>query len=63
MERQAGPDREATDLGYSVGIGYQARSEVVALADFHNDMNRIAGQRFRAMLWLTIALVDDGVGR
>lgn len=57
-------DRDATDFGYSVGIGYKLVPKSLLLADFQHDMNRIAGQRFRAMLWLTIALSSTtGVGR
>jgi hypothetical protein len=57
-------DRDATDLGYSVGAGYKIFPKSLLLADFQHDMNRIAGQRFRAMLWLTIALsTTQGVGR
>ncbi len=50
------PNRDATDLGYSVGAGYKLLPRSLVLADFQHDMNRLAGQRFRAMLWLTIAL-------
>jgi hypothetical protein len=53
---QLRPDRDATDLGYSVGCGYKVLPRSLVLADFQHDINRIAGQRFRAMLWLTIAL-------
>jgi hypothetical protein len=50
------PDRDATNVGYVVGAGYKLFPRSMVLADFQHDMNRIAGQRFRAMLWLTIAL-------
>ena len=50
------PDREATNFGYVLGAGYKLFPRSMVLVDFQHDMNRIAGQRFRAMLWLTIAL-------
>lgn len=49
-------DRDATSFGYVLGAGYKLFPRSLVLADFQHDMNRIAGQRFRAMLWLTIAL-------
>ena len=49
-------DRDATNFGYVLGVGYKLFPRSLVLADFQHDMNRIAGQRFRAMLWLTIAL-------
>lgn len=50
------PDRDATNVGYVLGAGYKLFPRSLVLVDFQHDMNRIAGQRFRAMLWLTIAL-------
>jgi hypothetical protein len=50
------PDRDATNFGYVLGAGYKLFPRSMVLADFQHDMNRIAGQRFRAMLWLTVAL-------
>jgi hypothetical protein len=50
------PDRDAANFGYVLGVGYKLYPRSLVLADFQHDMNRIAGQRFRAMLWLTIAL-------
>ncbi|HVJ92852.1 MAG TPA: hypothetical protein VM580_23790 [Labilithrix sp.] len=49
-------DRDATNFGYVLGAGYKMFPRSLVLADFQHDMNRIAGQRFRAMLWLTLAL-------
>lgn len=48
-------DRDATNLGYVVGAGYKLFARSLVLLDFQHDMNRIAGQRFRTMLWLTVA--------
>jgi hypothetical protein len=50
------PDRDAANFGYVLGAGYKMFTRSMVLVDFQHDMNRIAGQRFRAMLWLTIAL-------
>lgn len=49
-------DRDAASVGYVLGAGYKLFPRSLVLVDFQHDMNRIAGQRFRAMLWLTIAL-------
>lgn len=48
--------RDATNVGYAIGVGYKLFPRSLVLADFQHDMNRVAGQRFRAMLWLTLAL-------
>lgn len=50
------PDRDATSFGYVLGAGYKVSPRSLVLVDFQHDMNRVAGQRFRAMLWLTLAL-------
>src|SRR4029079_2798079 len=52
-ERQ---DRDAVSLQYVLGVGYKLYSRGTALVDFEHDINRIAGQRFRTMLWLTLAV-------
>ncbi len=49
-------DRDATSFGYVLGAGYKLFPRSLVLVDFQHDMNRVAGQRFRTMLWLTIAL-------
>ena len=49
-------DRDATSFGYVLGAGYKPSAKTLFLADFQHDMNRIGGQRFRTMLWLSIAL-------
>jgi len=54
-EDEQRPDRDATNLGYVLGAGYKLFPRSLVLADFQHDMNRIAGQRFRAMLWLSVA--------
>jgi hypothetical protein len=50
------PDRDATSFQYVVGAGYKLWQRSLVFADFEHDMNRIAGQRFRAMLWLSLAV-------
>lgn len=49
-------DRDATNVGYVLGAGYKVLPGSMFLVDFQHDMNRIVGERFRTMLWLTIAL-------
>lgn len=48
-------DRDATSFGYVLGAGYKVLPRSLALAEFQHDMNRLAGHRFRVMLWLTLA--------
>ena len=48
--------RDATTFGYVLGAGYRVSPKVLFLTDFQHDMNRIGGQRFRSMVWLSIAL-------
>ena len=50
------PDRDATSLGYVAGFGYRFAKRSQALLEWQQDMNRLAGQRFRLMLWLTVAV-------
>ncbi len=50
------PDRDATSVQYVLGAGYKISSKSLALAEFEHDINRIAGQRFRVMVWLTLAV-------
>jgi hypothetical protein len=50
------PDRDATSFQYVLGAGYKLWSRSLVFADFEHDMNRIAGQRFRGMLWLSLAV-------
>ena len=50
------PGRDATSFQYVLGAGYKLWQRSLVYADFEHDMNRIAGQRFRAMLWLSVAV-------
>ncbi len=49
-------DRDATSFQYVLGAGYKLWQRSLVFADFEHDMNRLAGQRFRAMLWLSLAV-------
>jgi len=49
------PDRDATSFNYVLGLGYRFMPRSQALVEFENDMNRLVGQRFRLMVWLTLA--------
>lgn len=50
------PDRSATSFGYVLGAGYNFSPRSQALVEFEHDMNRVVGNRFRLMLWLTLAV-------
>lgn len=50
------PDRDATSFGYVAGVGYVFAPRSRAIVEWEHNMNRIAGQRFRLMLWLTVAV-------
>jgi hypothetical protein len=49
-------ERDATSFGYVAGAGYKLFPRSLVFAEFEHNMNRLAGQRVRVMLWLTIAL-------
>ena len=53
-KRREGSD--ATSFQYVAGVGYKPSPRSLVFADFEHDMNRIVGQRFRAMLWLSLAV-------
>ena len=53
---QLRPDRHAASVGYVAGVGYKLFERSLVLADFEHNINRIEGQRFRLMLWLSIAV-------
>jgi hypothetical protein len=48
--------RDATSLGYVAGVGYKLAPRAQTLFEFEHTMNRLVGQRFRAMLWLSVAV-------
>ena len=51
------PDQDATSVGYVAGLGYRFLPRNKALIEWEHNANRIAGQRFRLMLMLTLAAV------
>ena len=50
------PDRSATSFGYVLGAGYILSPRSQAMVEFEHDVNRVVGNRFRLMLWLTLAV-------
>jgi hypothetical protein len=50
------PDRDATSFQYVLGVGYRFAPRAQAMIDWEHDMNRLVGQRFRLMMWLTVAV-------
>ena len=50
------PDRDATSFGYVAGVGYRFAPRSQTLFEFQQDTNRLVGLRFRAMLYLTLAV-------
>jgi len=39
-----------------LGLGYRFTQRSRALIEWEHDMNGLVGQRFRLMLWLTVAV-------
>lgn len=50
------PDRDATSVQYVLGAGYKFAPRSRGLVEFEHDMNRLVGQRYRVMLWLSLAV-------
>jgi hypothetical protein len=50
------PDRDATNVGYVLAVGYRFAPRAQALVDWQHDINRLVGQRFRVMLTLSFAV-------
>ncbi len=50
------PDRDATSFNYVAGLGYRFAPRAEARVEWEHDMNRLVGQRFRLMMWLTLAV-------
>jgi hypothetical protein len=50
------PDRDAVSVGYVAGMGYRFAQRSQALFELQQDSNRLVGFRFRAMLFLTLAV-------
>jgi hypothetical protein len=49
-------DRDATNFGYMLGVGYRFAPRCQAMFEWQHDMNRLVGQRFRALLTLSVAI-------
>ena len=50
------PDRSATSFNYVLGLGYRFTRRAQAMVEWEHDINPLVGQRFRLMLWLTLAV-------
>jgi hypothetical protein len=50
------PDRDATTFNYVLGLGYRFAPRMTGSFEFEHDMNRLVGQRLRAMLMLSLAV-------
>jgi hypothetical protein len=50
------PDRDATNLGLVLGAGYKFNQRSRAIVEVQQDMNRLVGLRYRAMLTLSFAV-------
>jgi hypothetical protein len=55
-DKQRADQGSTTSFQYVAGVGYKLWERSRVFADFEHDMNRIAGHRFRAMLWLSMAV-------
>jgi hypothetical protein len=51
------PDRDATDFGYVLGVGYRFAPRCQAVFEWQHDINRLVGQRFRTMLTVSVAVM------
>jgi hypothetical protein len=50
------PDRDATDFGYVLGVGYRFAPRCQAGFEWQHDINRLVGQRFRTLLTVSVAV-------
>jgi hypothetical protein len=50
------PDRDATSFNYVAGLGYIFAPRAQASVEWEHDINGLVGQRFRLMMWLTLAV-------
>jgi hypothetical protein len=51
------PDRDATNFGYVLGVGYRFAPRCQTVFEWQQDMNRLVGQRFRTMLTVSVAVM------
>ncbi len=52
------PGRDAVSVGYVAGLGYKFAERSQTRFEFEHTLNRVSGQRFRVMLWLTVAVAQ-----
>jgi hypothetical protein len=50
------PDRDSVDFSYVLGLGYRFAERAQASVEWQHDINSLVGQRFRLLLWLTVAV-------
>ena len=50
------PDRDATNFGYMLGVGYRFAPRCQTMFEWQHDINRLVGERFRALLTLSVAV-------
>ncbi len=50
------PDRSTTTFNYVAGVGYQFAPRSQAMVEWEHDISGLAGQRFRLLLTLTLAV-------
>ena len=51
------PDRDATNFGYVLGVGYRFAPRCQAVFEWEHDINRLVGQRFRTMINVSVAVM------
>jgi hypothetical protein len=50
------PDRSATGFNYVLGAGYRFTDRTKTLVEWEHDVNGVVGNRFRLMVWFTVAV-------
>lgn len=48
------PDRDATSMSYVASLGYLFSSRARGTVEWEHSINRLVGQRFRTMVWLSV---------
>lgn len=51
------PTRAAASAGYVTGIGYRFAPRSQAMVEWEHNVNRLAGHRFRVLVWLSVAVL------
>lgn len=49
-------DRSTATFGYVAGAGYRVGDRSRVMLEFEHNMNRLVGQRYRVVLWFTVAV-------